>query len=67
MGEPIAISRTLISQKLALRWLVRPCPSPPLPEPSTWALMLFGIGGIGLMLRRAKRISGFKFKDAFKA
>ncbi len=37
------------------------------PEPSTWLLMIAGIGGIGLMLRRAKQISGFKFKDAFAA
>ena len=25
------------------------------PEPSSWALMILGIGGIGLMLRRARR------------
>jgi hypothetical protein len=28
------------------------------PEPSTWLLMLGGIGGIGLMLRQAKRKTG---------
>ena len=28
------------------------------PEPSTWALMMAGIGGIGLMLRRKKREGG---------
>ena len=37
------------------------------PEPSTWLLMFAGIGGIGLMMRRAKQISGFRFKDAFSA
>ena len=36
------------------------------PEPSTWLLMFAGIGGIGLMLRRAKTM-GFRFKDAFSA
>ncbi len=34
------------------------------PEPSTWLLMFAGIGGIGLMLRRAKKTMGFRFKDA---
>ena len=29
------------------------------PEPSTWLLMIAGIGGIGLMLRRPKRSLGF--------
>ena len=37
------------------------------PEPSTWLLMFAGIGGIGLMLRRAKQTTGFRFKDAFTA
>ena len=37
------------------------------PEPSTWLLMFAGIGGIGLMLRRAKRTVGYQFKDAFNA
>ena len=37
------------------------------PEPSIWLLMFAGIGGIGLMLRRAKRTMGFRFKDAFSA
>ena len=37
------------------------------PEPSTWALMIAGIGGIGLMLRRARKTMGFRFKDAFGA
>ena len=32
------------------------------PEPSTWLLMFAGIGGIGLMLRRAKGTMGFRFK-----
>ena len=34
------------------------------PEPSTWLLMFAGIGGIGLMLRRAQKAMGFRFKDA---
>ncbi len=34
------------------------------PEPSTWLLMFAGIGGIGLMLRQAKKTMGFRFKDA---
>ena len=37
------------------------------PEPSTWLLMFAGIGGIGLMLRQAKRKMGFRFKDALAA
>ena len=37
------------------------------PEPSTWLLMFAGIGGIGMMLRRAKRTTGVRFKDAFTA
>ncbi len=37
------------------------------PEPSTWLLMLAGIGGIGLMLRRARKTMGFRFKDALAA
>jgi hypothetical protein len=35
------------------------------PEPSTWLLMIGGLGGIGLMLRRAKKTTGLRFKDAF--
>ena len=35
------------------------------PEPSTWFLMFAGIGGIGLMLRRAKKTIGFPFGDVF--
>ena len=37
------------------------------PEPSTWLLMIAGVGGIGLMLRRAKKTAGFRFKNAFAA
>ena len=37
------------------------------PEPSTWLLLFAGIGGIGLMMRKAKRKMGFRFKDAFAA
>ena len=37
------------------------------PEPSIWLLIFAGVGGIGVMLRRAKRTMGFRFKDAFSA
>jgi hypothetical protein len=37
------------------------------PEPSTWALLMLGIGGIGLMLRRAKRTPGFRRRDCLAA
>ena len=32
------------------------------PEPSTWLLMIAAIGGVGLMLRRAKKTMGFRFR-----
>ena len=34
------------------------------PEPASWLLMIAGIGGIGLMMRRAKTTMGFRFRDA---
>ena len=37
------------------------------PEPSTWLLMLAGIGSVGLMLRQAKRKMGLRFKNASTA
>ena len=37
------------------------------PEPSTWLLMFAGIGGIGVMMRQAKRKMGFRFKVALAA
>ena len=37
------------------------------PEPSTWILMMAGVGGIGLMLRRARKTMGFRFADALSA
>ena len=37
------------------------------PEPSIWILMLAGIGGIGFILRQAKKVSGLRFKDSFPA
>jgi hypothetical protein len=40
-------------------------PMSAVPEPSTWLLMIAGIGGIGLMLRRSKQSMGFRSKDAF--
>lgn len=30
----------------------------PLPEPATWAMMLFGFGGIGVAMRRRRQKSG---------
>jgi hypothetical protein len=45
-------------------WLVRPAAaelstplSAPLPEPSTWAMMLLGFGAMGAALRRTRRNS----------
>jgi hypothetical protein len=37
------------------------------PEPSTWLLMIAGIGGLGLMLRRANKSVGFGFSDVSAA
>ncbi len=37
------------------------------PEPSAWIMMFAGLGGIGLMLRQAKRKMGFRTKDAYTA
>ncbi|MHB8287114.1 MAG: PEP-CTERM sorting domain-containing protein [Caulobacteraceae bacterium] len=34
------------------------------PEPSTWLLMLAGIGGLGLMLRQNRSEATFRFKNA---
>ena len=35
------------------------------PEPSAWALMIAGIGGVGLMLRGTRGMSNFRFRRAF--
>lgn len=32
--------------------------TPAVPEPATWAMMLFGFGGIGMAMRRGKRRTG---------
>ena len=37
------------------------------PEPGTWALLMTGIGGVGLMLRHTKRKMRARSKDAFAA
>jgi len=37
------------------------------PEPSTWALMIAGLGGIGLMLRRVRQTAGLRFKHTASA
>jgi hypothetical protein len=34
------------------------------PEPSTWLLMLAGIGGVGLMMRRVKKTAGLRGRSA---
>ena len=36
------------------------------PEPATWAMMLIGLAGIGLAVRRAKRLSDEKFEAKIK-
>ncbi|MBU1376318.1 MAG: PEPxxWA-CTERM sorting domain-containing protein [Alphaproteobacteria bacterium] len=35
-------------------WQVRGTQAPAIPEPSTWALMILGLGGAGTMLRRTR-------------
>ena len=35
------------------------------PEPSIWLLMIAGIGGIGLILRRAKQTMGLRLEQVF--
>jgi len=30
-------------------------PTPPVPEPATWAMMLLGFGAIGLSMRHRRR------------
>ena len=42
-------------------------PTSAVPEPATWLLMIAGIGGIGLILRRAKKEYGFKWKELLLA
>lgn len=37
------------------------------PEPSSWALMLTALGGIGLILRRATKTTGFRCRGGFVA
>jgi hypothetical protein len=37
------------------------------PEPSTWFLMIAGIGGVGLMMRRATIGTRLRFEEALKA
>jgi len=34
------------------------------PEPSTWLLMIAGLGGVGLVLRQARRTTGLRLTDA---
>ena len=35
------------------------------PEPATWAMMLFGIGAIGAGMRRARRSESFSWRECF--
>ena len=35
------------------------------PEPASWLLMFAGLGGIGLMMRRARDRMGVRIKDVF--
>jgi len=37
------------------------------PEPAAWALMIAGLGGVGLMLRRAKTTEGLRVRSALAA
>jgi hypothetical protein len=50
-----------------LSFVASPSSVSAVPEPSTWLLMIAGIAGVGLMLRRAKKSMGFGFKDALSA
>ncbi|MHB8283122.1 MAG: PEP-CTERM sorting domain-containing protein [Caulobacteraceae bacterium] len=42
-------------------------PTSAAPEPSTWSLMIAGVGGVGLMLRRANGKARRRFKGALAA
>ena len=45
-------------------------PPPPMsgaPEPSTWALLIAGVGGIGFAFRQARKKHGFSFAKALSA
>jgi hypothetical protein len=33
-------------------------PPPPVPEPATWAMMILGFGGVGVMMRRRRTVFG---------
>jgi len=44
-----------------------PLPVSGAPEPSTWALMMVGIGGLGLSLRRGRKTKGGRVNDAVAA
>jgi hypothetical protein len=37
------------------------------PEPAAWLLMIVGLGGVGLMLRRAKTAEGLRVRSALPA
>jgi hypothetical protein len=44
-----------------------PAPVSAVPEPATWALMILGLGGMGLMLRRARSSDGSRLTDTLAA
>jgi hypothetical protein len=68
VGDPIGILNyqlgTPFFGSLSVDFQITPTSvtTSPAPEPSTWLLMIAGIGGAGLMLRRARK--GLQFQDA---
>ena len=38
--------------------------TPPVPEPSTWAMMLFGFGALGFAMRRRRGKETLRFRYA---